>query len=69
VLSNERYLVGGDIISQVDGKDISSWDDLRSVLEGKRPGETVQITIYRGRSKLEKSVLLTEVPRQRGYRF
>jgi S1-C subfamily serine protease len=42
---------------------------LRLALEGKRPGDTVPITIYRGRSKLEKSVLLTELPRQRGFRF
>jgi len=69
VLYNERVLVGGDIITHVDGKAISSSGDLRLALEGKRPGDTVQITIYRGRSKLEKSVLLTELPRQRGFRF
>jgi S1-C subfamily serine protease len=69
VLYNERVLVGGDIITHVDGKPISSSGDLRLALEEKRPGDTVKITIYRGRSKLEKSVLLTELPRQRGYRF
>jgi S1-C subfamily serine protease len=69
VLYNERVLVGGDIITHVDGKAISSSGDLRLALEGKRPGDTVPITIYRGRSKLEKSVLLTELPRQRGFRF
>jgi S1-C subfamily serine protease len=69
VLYNERILVGGDIITHVDGKAISSSTDLRLALEGKRPGDTVQITIYRGRSKLEKSVLLTELRRQRGFRF
>jgi S1-C subfamily serine protease len=69
VLSNERVLVGGDIITHVDGKAITSSADLRLALEGKRPGDTVQITLYRGRSKVEKSVLLTEPPRQRGFRF
>jgi S1-C subfamily serine protease len=69
VLYNERILVGGDIITHVDGKAISSSTDLRLALEGKRPGDTVQITIYRGRSKLDKSVLLTELRRQRGFRF
>jgi S1-C subfamily serine protease len=69
VLYNERILVGGDIITHVDGKAISSSADLRLALEGKRPGDSVQITIYRGRSKLEKSVLLTELRRQRGFRF
>jgi S1-C subfamily serine protease len=69
VLYNERVLVGGDIITHVDGKAITSSADLRLALEGKRPGDTVQITLYRGRSKVEKSVLLTEPPRQRGFRF
>jgi putative serine protease PepD len=69
VLYNERIFVGGDIITHVDGKPISSSGDLRLALEGKRPGDTVKITLYRGRSKLEKSVLLTELPRQRGFRF
>ena len=65
--SNERYLVGGDIISQVDGGHL--------VMGHLRPSwkaearETVQITIYRGRPSSEKSSPLTEVPRQRGYRF
>lgn len=66
---NERFLVGGDIIADIDGRPIPSVDDLRLALEGKKPGETIQVTIYRGRTKMQKSVLLMEAPRQRGFRF
>jgi hypothetical protein len=40
-------------------------EELRLVLEGKKPGDNVQITFYRGRSKMQKSVALVEAPRAR----
>jgi putative serine protease PepD len=67
ILYNERYLIGGDIITEVDGKAVSSGDDLR-ILDSKRPGEVVELTIYRGRSKMKKSVTLIEAVRQRRIR-
>ncbi len=63
ILYNQYLLIGGDIITAVDGKPVSSLDDLR-LLDSKRPGEVVEITIYRGRSKLTKSVTLIEAPQQ-----
>ena len=69
LLYNERVLVGGDIITTIDGKPVTSKEDLTLALESKRPGETVQITLYRGRSKIQKSMTLLETPRQRGMRF
>ena len=62
---NERIYVGGDIIVEVDGKEVASREELDMFLEEKRPGDTVQITIYRNNSKMQKSVLLLESPRQR----
>ncbi len=64
-LYNERILIGGDIITAVDGQPVASVDDLRLLLEKKRPGDVVEVTLYRGRSKLRKSVTLLEAPRQR----
>jgi|WetSurMetagenome_2_1015567.scaffolds.fasta_scaffold90668_2 S1-C subfamily serine protease len=63
ILYNQPYRIGGDIITAIDGKAVSSLDDLR-LLEMKRPGEVVEITIYRGRSKMTKSVTLIEAPSQ-----
>jgi S1-C subfamily serine protease len=62
---NERIYIGGDIITEIDGKSISSQEELRLVLEMKRPGDTVQVTIYRGKTKIQKSVILMEAPSQR----
>ncbi len=69
LLYNERVLIGGDIITAIDGKPVTSKEDLTLALESKRPGQTVQVTLYRGRSKTQKSVTLLEAPRQRGMRF
>jgi len=66
---NERIYVGGDIITEIEGKPVTSLEELRLLLESKRPGETVQVTLYRGTSKIKKSVILVEAPRQQGSRI
>ncbi|MGD0098800.1 MAG: trypsin-like peptidase domain-containing protein, partial [Acidobacteriota bacterium] len=63
LLYNQRILIGGDIITEIDGKPIESPKELDLMLEGKRPGDTVQVTVYRGRSKSVKPVPLLEAPR------
>ena len=69
VLYNRRFLIGGDIITEIEGKPVASLEELRLMLESKRPGNTVNITLYRGRSKIQKSVPLVEAPRQRALSF
>jgi S1-C subfamily serine protease len=64
ILYNQRVRIGGDILTDIDGKPVGSLEELRLLLETKRPGETVRVTVYRGRSKTQKSVVLVEAPRQ-----
>lgn len=40
-------LVAGDIITAVDGQEIQSSDDLIELLEGYKPGDTVELTVFR----------------------
>ena len=61
---NERFRVGGDIITELDGKPIGDMDDLDLVLENHRPGDTVSLTYYRGRTKSQKTITLMEQPRR-----
>jgi len=65
VLYNQAIRIGGDIIAGIDGRPVTSLDELQLALEAKRPGDTVQATIYRGRNKMQKQVTLLETPRQR----
>jgi putative serine protease PepD len=66
---NERILIGGDIITQVGGKPVGSMDELRLALEGTKPGQSVQLTVFRGKRQVQVTVPLVEAPRQRGLRF
>jgi len=66
---NERILIGGDIITEVDGQPVKSTEDLRLALEERRPGDTALFTIYRGSTRLQRRIPLVEHPRQRGFRF
>jgi putative serine protease PepD len=69
VLYNQRIRIGGDILTAIDGKPVESAEELRLALEAKRAGDAVKVTLYRGRSKLEKSMTLVEAPRQRALSF
>ena len=40
--------LGGDIITAIDSITVSSYADFTSALESKRPGDTVNVTVYRG---------------------
>jgi S1-C subfamily serine protease len=46
-LGAESYPTGGDVITAVDGKRITTADDLRRAIEAKSPGETVSLTYSR----------------------
>jgi S1-C subfamily serine protease len=69
IISFERYQIGGDIITEIDGNSINSFDDLQLLMETKRPGDVVQVTFYRGKSKMKKAVTLVEAPTRRTRRF
>jgi S1-C subfamily serine protease len=62
---NRRIGIGGDILTEIDGKPVGSLEELQLVMETKRPGDTVRVTLYRGRSRIQKSVTLVERPLQR----
>ncbi len=40
-------LVPGDIITAIDGQDITLFDDIASMLEGKEPGDVVVLSVFR----------------------
>src|SRR6202048_1609918 len=58
----QRIAVGGDLIVAVDGQKVASPFDLNILLNRKRPGDTVTLTVYRGAKKVELPVKLGERP-------
>jgi putative serine protease PepD len=56
----QRITIGGDVIVAIDGQQIANQSDMNLVLNRKRPGDTVKVTVYRGGKKLEVPVKLGE---------
>ena len=48
VVNGQQYSTGGDVVTAIDGKTITSADGLRAAVEAKRPGDTITITYARG---------------------
>jgi S1-C subfamily serine protease len=59
-LGNMQIFIGGDLIVAIDGKQINSQQDLSQVMNNHRAGDTVKVTIYRGKKKLDVNVELGE---------
>ena len=57
-------MVGGDLIVAIDGQDVQDQQDLSQVMNSHRAGDTVRITIYRGKKKMDVSVMLGEAREQ-----
>src|SRR5581483_8168951 len=45
--AGESYIVGGDVIARIDGRDVSSLAGLRDLISNKKPGDTVTLYVYR----------------------
>ncbi len=57
-----RIYIGGDIIVAIDGQRVASQVDVSLVLNRKRPGDNVTVTVYRGGKKLDITVKLADRP-------
>ena len=62
VVAGESYTLGGDIIIAFDGKKISSIEQLRDAISGKKPGDKVRLVIYRDASRSSVTVTLGRQP-------
>jgi putative serine protease PepD len=62
LIGNQEVVIGGDLIVEIDGKPIAGSADLNRFLLGKRPGNVVKVTFYRGQEKMTAEVRLAEQP-------
>ena len=62
VVAGETYVLGGDIIVALDGKPISSIDNLRDAIAAHKPGDKIRLTVYRGAKKTSVTVTLGRQP-------
>jgi S1-C subfamily serine protease len=55
-----RFYIGGDVIVSIDGQKVNNDFDVNLVLNHHRPGDTVNVTLYRGGKKMDIPVKLGE---------
>jgi S1-C subfamily serine protease len=60
ILGMRRVLLGGDVLTAIDGRPITGQMDMNLALNHKRPGDTVKVEFYRGGQKMEAQVTLAD---------
>jgi S1-C subfamily serine protease len=59
-LGNTPIMIGGDLIVAIDGEKIENQQLLAQIMNRHRAGDTVKVTIYRGKKRLDVPVTLGE---------
>jgi S1-C subfamily serine protease len=63
-LGNTLIMLGGDLIVAIDGEEVKDEQDLSQIMNNHRAGDSVKITIYRNKKRLEVNVALGEAREQ-----
>jgi len=63
-LGNQPIMLGGDLIVAIDGDQVQDQQDLAQTMNKHRAGDTVRLTIYRGKKKMDVTVTLGEAREQ-----
>lgn len=62
LINGQRVLIGGDIITAIDGTAVANFDDLQAYLQNAKPGQPVKLTILRDGSEQTLTATLVEHP-------
>ncbi len=63
-LGNTPITLGGDLIVAIDDQKVEDEQDLAQMMNNHRAGDTVKVTIYRNKKKMDVSVALGEARQQ-----
>jgi len=61
-VDGESWPAGGDVIVSVDGRPVPTIERLIDVIAAKKPGDTVELEVVRGRSRIHVNVKLGRQP-------
>jgi S1-C subfamily serine protease len=62
IVEGESYVVGGDIITSLDGIPVDSETRFRDLIAAKNPGDTVKLRLYRGQTQMTIVVPVGRLP-------
>jgi serine protease Do len=61
-VNGQQVLVGGDVITSVDGAAVGSIEQLVSTIQGRKAGDVVQLTVLRDGGQVQATATLAERP-------
>jgi serine protease Do len=61
-INGQDVLVGGDVITAIDGTTVNTIQDLVTAIQGKKAGDTVQLTVIRNGQQVQVTATLAERP-------
>jgi S1-C subfamily serine protease len=59
-LGNAPIMIGGDLVVAIDGQPVEDQQDLSHVMQNHRSGDTVTVTVYRGKRRMDFKLVLGE---------
>jgi putative serine protease PepD len=62
VIAGNTVMLGGDILTAVDGKSVTTYEELSNAISSKKPGDEVTLTIYRNGKQLTVTAKLGRQP-------
>jgi S1-C subfamily serine protease len=63
---NTAVMLGGDLIIAMDGHDIANAQDMAAEMNSHRAGDTVTLTVFRGRKRMDVKVTLNDATDPQG---
>src|SRR5215831_18855807 len=59
-LGNAPIMIGGDLLVAIDGQAVEDQQDLSHVMQNHHSGDTVTVTVYRGKKRMDFKLVLGE---------
>jgi S1-C subfamily serine protease len=59
-VGNTPIMLGGDLIVAIDGEDVTDPQDINALMDKHQAGDTISVTIYRGRKQITLKLILGE---------
>jgi S1-C subfamily serine protease len=59
-VGNTLILLGGDLIVAIDGQEVSDPQEINALMDKHQAGDTISVTIYRGRRQITLKLILGE---------
>ena len=61
-IEGSTVTLGGDIVTELDGRRVSGMEELVDIVNGRKPGEQIEVTLLRGGEERTVTVTLANRP-------